>query len=719
MASPPPLEDVQSPAEAPKLIGSKSAGWLPSIRPLSGVTHLRVAQTKLLSVPQGAVSPTSTQTPFTTTLEDWTFSDGWGTSSRAFLQASTRPQSNAGLRKSKSDGALHGLSPKASKENARAGSDLFSLGKQKKAGAGAASSGKTKAEFIDQAKLVKDFDKLTSALGEVKNMFEGFDPRRTAKQLTLSDLLAGAQGQKEDSGAGEDGDAEEALREAKERLAERLQAYKFARRIEPEMPPLAPLPPSGLSPRKAPLQTLVVRNTSQEAIRVWLPHNRKARISNFAEDRDNRRQMYQSQRIRIIEESACLLQEDLERKERQASNAVEARKLQAKLRTESRDFPAAKWFALIWAAGFLRQIQQDQKQRKVPVLERVQYFEEHQESLLVKRSKLTAPQMKEAIRMENVVQSPAVSRLFTSYVASIRMRRKIIMAKLNAKKVYQAMRSWQVAGRVIFALKNVAFQARKLQRFWRQCSARLHDQREKISQRWERLERQELTQEFSKWERPPPVGRRGSTASLSMEDKVNMEMVSKAERMTFLENELRARRYFLLPAIANWERECQRWHEDYNQRLEHKRAFQALGQEFEESAEHAFSFPPSRPMHLPPAHPVGEATRGAVCSIGCPGRRGDEEILDMWRRCRQDPLSWKPVPRAGIKEFAAKKEKKIAPAEESPKFTSLDALLDNDKDQFFGDAPDAEARAFGVDAALMPGGEPPAEDEALPVTLPC
>ena len=118
---------------------------------------------------------------------------------------------------------------------------------------------------------------------------------------------------------------------------------------------------------------------------------------------------------------------------------------------------------------------------------------------MLRRSKLTAPQMKEAltsaciasifnwffpslieaIRMENVVQSPAVSRrcfnapvcdgpisvsnffrLFTSYVASIRvgsfqcrveqlsglwccpccrwhaqMRRKIIMAKLNAKKV--------------------------------------------------------------------------------------------------------------------------------------------------------------------------------------------------------------------------------------------------------------------------------------------
>lgn len=26
-----------------------------------------------------------------------------------------------------------------------------------------------------------------------------------------------------------------------------------------------------------------------------------------------------------------------------------------------------------------------------------------------------------------------------------------------------------------------------------------------------------------------------------------------------------------------------------------------------------------------------------------------QEILDMWRRCRQDPLSWKPVPRPALR----------------------------------------------------------------------
>jgi len=59
--------------------------------------------------------------------------------------------------------------------------------------------------------------------------------------------------------------------------------------------------------------------------------------------------------------------------------------------------------------------------------------------------------------METVVQSPAVSRLFTSYVASMKMKRNITKAKANAKKVYQALRSWQVAGRVIFALKREKF----------------------------------------------------------------------------------------------------------------------------------------------------------------------------------------------------------------------------------------------------------------------
>ena len=64
--------------------------------------------------------------------------------------------------------------------------------------------------------------------------------------------------------------------------------------------------------------------------------------------------------------------------------------------------------------------------------------------------------------------------------------------------MHEALRSWQLAGRVIFALRNVAYQARKVQRVWRACAARLREQRERIALRWERLERQELALELSK-----------------------------------------------------------------------------------------------------------------------------------------------------------------------------------------------------------------------------
>eukprot|EP00439_Symbiodinium_sp_Y106_P049677 s968_g6.t1 len=62
----------------------------------------------------------------------------------------------------------------------------------------------------------------------------------------------------------------------------------------------AALASSGLAPRK-PSQTLVVRNTTREAIRIWLPANRKERIATFAEERSCRRRLYQTQHERMGE----------------------------------------------------------------------------------------------------------------------------------------------------------------------------------------------------------------------------------------------------------------------------------------------------------------------------------------------------------------------------------------------------------------------------------
>merc|ERR1712066_1092028 len=59
--------------------------------------------------------------------------------------------------------------------------------------------------------------------------------------------------------------------------------------------------------------------------------------------------------------------------------------------------------------------------------------------------------------------------------------------------------------------------------------------------------------------------------------------------------------------------------------------------------ESMFQWAPVRPSYLPASHPSSE-TRGAACSEGCRGRRGDEEILEMYNRCRRNPEGWTQIP---------------------------------------------------------------------------
>ncbi|CAE7750917.1 unnamed protein product [Symbiodinium sp. CCMP2592] len=82
----------------------------------------------------------------------------------------------------------------------------------------------------------------------------------------------------------------------------------------------APLASSGLAPPK-PSQTPVVRNTTHEAIRMWLPAHRKDRTATFAEERSCRRRLHQTQHERMGEESADSPKE-FDRKEEQAKQAV-------------------------------------------------------------------------------------------------------------------------------------------------------------------------------------------------------------------------------------------------------------------------------------------------------------------------------------------------------------------------------------------------------------
>eukprot|EP00931_Biecheleriopsis_adriatica_P123364 TRINITY_DN983_c0_g1_i1.p1 TRINITY_DN983_c0_g1~~TRINITY_DN983_c0_g1_i1.p1 ORF type:complete len:752 (+),score=162.55 TRINITY_DN983_c0_g1_i1:208-2256(+) len=651
-------------------------------------------------------------------------STGMGTLRKGNMASSSSTLQRHPMRRSASDSVLHGVSSNASSENARARNDLqrLGIGRQAKRQVRSTNVKNTAGDGADQDGAIKDFDRLTTAIGEVKTAFDAFDPRRT-KKVPFSVIFAGGKGAQNDVAAGGDED-EDAVREKQERLAERLQAYKFARRFESELPPLARAPPGTLQPKKPPPQQIVARNTSVEAIGVWLPPRRLAHIQSFAEEKTRRTEVYQTERDRMVEESSVAWMQDLERKWRQGRQAVESRKKQAKLQGISQEFPVAKWISLMWAVGWLEQLRQDLALKKLPSSERLEYIKSNEDKLLIKRSAVSNKQQGEAIKFEEVSASPTVARIVTCTVANVKLKKRIRQARASAQLACNALRAWQVAGRVIFSLKNVVHKARIIQRFWRQCSVQLRAVRESIAARWEKLERQELAIELSKFAQASSGGKfkASESSGLSLEERINIELVTKNARQTFLEHELRARRYFVLPQIAQWKSECVKWQNDFNAYLETKRAYETLGKEYDVKPEHSFSWPPARPMHAPPNHPIGETARGAICSFGCPGRRGDEEILDMWRRCRADPTSWKRLPRTGEKLFEKKKKKKDTPEEPTnpapARRKSLTSLLDDDKDIDFGEAPQKDMVKHGVDESTLPGGEPPAEVEPQ-VAAPC
>lgn len=150
------------------------------------------------------------------------------------------------------------------------------------------------------------------------------------------------------------------------------------------------------------------------------------------------------------------------------------------------------------------------------------------------------------------------------------------------------------------------------------------------------------------------------TLPVNLEDRLRAHVISEPVRLRFIEHELRARRYFLLPHLKIWEQDSARWRSDMQLQIENIRVHQVLGLEAKQDESCIFSWPPVRPTHMPPAHFQSEA-KGAPCHPNCLGKRGDQEILKMWRRCHRCPNGegWTEIPRCAPVRAAGADAKRV------------------------------------------------------------
>jgi len=201
-------------------------------------------------------------------------------------------------------------------------------------------------------------------------------------------------------------------------------------------------------------------------------------------------------------------------------------------------------------------------------------------------------------------------------MSAMRGTKKIIQElRVDAKVVANSLKAWQVAGRCFVLFRKFAQRIVRVQRWWRSVAKHLHEVLDRINKRFMALEKADLMRKLGGKASSSSEGRRSTT--LSLEDKIALERVEEPLRLKFIENDLRARRYNLLPQIYLWEAEVRQWHLDYQEWQSANEAHKAMGTG---SVSGFFRWPPNRPSCIP--------------------RESDEEIMEMVRVSRRNPKGW-------------------------------------------------------------------------------
>mmetsp|Transcript_113265 Transcript_113265/g.293190 ORF Transcript_113265/g.293190 Transcript_113265/m.293190 type:complete len:738 (-) Transcript_113265:59-2272(-) len=502
-----------------------------------------------------------------------------------------------------------GLSPNASAQNRSVGRRWSALlAHQKDADTTFSTADKVGAAVLDEDAF------LTFASG-MENSLEALKSRLANVELGGNREAGGGGGHRGSIRGGhkDSGDAED---DAAEKLAEKFLLYKMVRKIEPEIPPLdrSVLEGSALPP---PPQSIVKWNATPMALSRSTPDLRLERLKSSSTLRAHKGLEVAKSRTRQLEECHLQWVNTLARKMRQAEVARErkSKTTSGQPVQQVEQDPSQRWFAILAVVGFVREMQMELQ------------FQKNSESQVAPQQSVRSSRMK---RMSST-RSMADSFFAAKSPEDLQRMSDFIWARMNIWKhrkqtrlIVQSLTCWQVAGRTFMVLKRLMLQIRCLQRWWRECSVRLRQYKEMVSRRWVVLERAEIDRRR----------RDGDDSASPLDDDL---------RINFIDNELRALRYLVLPRIELWEIEKKRWADNVRERAEMRAARKVLGQEGS-SPDESFSWPPWRPSYMPPRHP-NHSIHARDCPETCIGRHGDRMVLAMVQRAwRTQGEGWTEIP---------------------------------------------------------------------------
>eukprot|EP00928_Gymnodinium_smaydae_P011279 TRINITY_DN14182_c1_g1_i6.p1 TRINITY_DN14182_c1_g1~~TRINITY_DN14182_c1_g1_i6.p1 ORF type:complete len:505 (-),score=68.79 TRINITY_DN14182_c1_g1_i6:135-1529(-) len=339
--------------------------------------------------------------------------------------------------------------------------------------------------------------------------------------------------------------------------------------------------------------------------------------------------------------------------------------------------------------------------------------------------------------LERIEQDDSVNK--TLCLSVMQMKRKLIVSKRRhaSRMMWTCLKKWS-RGPFFVMMQMFTRKLRSIQRWWRSCRQRLHQIRDELAARWLQLE----TAEYAKDDASPaaltagaaagatlagpgspvsPAGRKmgraptlttsgmtsGAASTTAVGTRASLQddrLLSEAARLRFIEHEMRARRYFILPAVALWEQEWARWEAT----VFNVRAISSGENAKEKLSISPFKWPPIRPSYLPASH-AHDAHE--PCPRDCPGRDGDREILSMIQAARRKPRGggWQEIPpsRPGRATLPRNGQRSSAPAPSNARAATKQRSKEPPASGPFGDVQDEELLRWGIDPELLPGSGGP------------
>lgn len=295
---------------------------------------------------------------------------------------------------------------------------------------------------------------------------------------------------------------------------------------------------------------------------------------------------------------------------------------------------AQRWFSVLALAGFAKQLREELQVRKMSRAHLLKLMDTQHDRLkvLAQTSKFVA----DALKFHEALQEQKTQERFQMLAHAIKLRSKVKIKRQRAQVIAQCLSRWNVPARCFARFRKYLMVVRMLQRWWRETSKHLKEQRDCIFKRWQWLDMVKMGAGTSK----------KATLVLSRFSNLGVEgdPADTQLRNRFIEYELRNRRYEVLPRIYLWEHDFKAWFQVMRSHRIAKQEAKKKGENIAGIPAPLIRWPPMRPTFMPPGHLRSEE-KGGECPSWCPGRKGDQQILQMAEQFRQNPAAWHVCPK--------------------------------------------------------------------------